>query len=66
MAVAFRLRSRPAISEWSVDQVCDFLETLGLEESLRATFRRESVSGRVLCEISDEDLSGAAARVTKR
>ncbi|CAK9026057.1 unnamed protein product [Durusdinium trenchii] len=58
MAVAFRLRSRPAISEWSVDQVSDFLETLGLEASLRETFRAESVDGRTLCEITDEDLSG--------
>eukprot|EP00435_Cladocopium_sp_Y103_P044360 s2269_g12.t1 len=58
MAVAFRLRSRPAISEWTVDQVCDFLETLQLEAAVIATFRREAIDGRVLCELSDEDLSG--------
>lgn len=39
-------------------QVCDFLETLGLEASLRETFQREAIDGRVLCEMSDEDLSG--------
>eukprot|EP00913_Durusdinium_trenchii_P002275 g2100.t1 len=48
-------------SEWSVDQVSDFLETLGLEASLRETFRAESVDGRTLCEITDEDLSGPGA-----
>eukprot|EP00434_Breviolum_minutum_P021386 symbB.v1.2.018872.t1/scaffold1522.1/size113888/3 len=58
MAVAFRLRSRPGISDWSPEQVCDFLETLGLEASLRETFQREAIDGRVLCEMSDEDLSG--------
>ncbi|CAJ1363701.1 unnamed protein product, partial [Effrenium voratum] len=58
MAVAFRLRSRPALGEWSVDQVCDFLETLGLDEELQQRFRKESISGRVLSEITDEDLSG--------
>lgn len=58
MAVAFRLRSRPAISEWTVDQVCDFLETLQLEAPVVDTFRREAVDGRVLCDVGDEDLSG--------
>ncbi|CAL1130958.1 unnamed protein product [Cladocopium goreaui] len=58
MAVAFRLRSRPAISEWTVDQVCDFLETLQLDPAVIDKFRAEAVDGRVLCEVSDEDLSG--------
>ncbi|CAJ1460359.1 unnamed protein product [Effrenium voratum] len=49
---------RPALGEWSVDQVCDFLapwlfqgfgrETLGLDEELQQRFRKESISGRVL------------------
>ena len=59
MAVAFRLRSRPAISLWTVDQVCDFLETSGLDSEACARFRKESVTGRVLCEITDQDLSAA-------
>ena len=57
MAVAFRLRSRPAISFWTVDQVCDFLETAGLDSEVCARFRTESVTGRVLCQITDQDLS---------
>mmetsp|Transcript_27415 Transcript_27415/g.64035 ORF Transcript_27415/g.64035 Transcript_27415/m.64035 type:complete len:1045 (-) Transcript_27415:184-3318(-) len=57
MAVAFRLRSRPAISEWSVDQVCDFLETIGLDADTRDKFRAEAVDGRALYQITDEDLS---------
>ena len=59
MAVAFRLRSRPAISFWTVDQVCDFLETAGLDSEACEKFRKESVTGRVLCQITDADLSAA-------
>ena len=59
MAVAFRLRSRPAISFWTVDQVCDFLETVGLDSEVCARFRTESVTGRVLCQITDQDLSAS-------
>ena len=31
---------------------------MGLGLSVRETFRREAVDGRVLCDIGDEDLSG--------
>lgn len=57
MAVAFRLRSRPAIGEWSVDQVCDFLESIGLSSDIRELFKKEAIDGSVLCQISNVDLS---------
>ena len=47
-------------------EVCDFLETLQLEVSVVERFRREAVDGRVLCEVSDEDLSGCGRVATGR
>ena len=43
-------------------QVCDFLETLQLDPAVIDKFRAEAVDGRVLCEVSDEDLSGRGTR----
>ena len=43
----------------SATEVCDFLETAGLDAEVCDRFRRESVTGRVLCQITDQDLSAA-------
>lgn len=64
MATAFRLRARPAIGEWSAEQVSDLLETLGLDEGMRQLFREEEVDGAVLVELSDADLSGEPFKLT--
>ena len=45
-------------------QVCDFLETLQLDPAVIDKFRAEAVDGRVLCEVSDEDLSGRGGTAT--
>jgi hypothetical protein len=58
MAVAFRLRARPAISEWTVDHVSDFLESIGFDDAVRELFKKEAIDGSVLCQMSNGDLSG--------
>lgn len=61
--MAFRLRARPGIGEWSAAQVEDFLETVGIEQEVRCRFREEAVDGNVLAQMSDADLSGDPFRL---
>lgn len=58
MAVAFRLRARPAIGEWTSEHVTDLLESIGFDAATRERFRKESIDGAVLCQMTNADLSG--------
>jgi hypothetical protein len=58
MTVAFRLRARPSINEWTPAVVVDFLESIGIDPDQRECFRKEVVDGSVLCQMSSTDLGG--------
>jgi hypothetical protein len=61
--MAFRLRARPAIDTWTVDQVSDFLEMAGIDADIRQRFKDEAVDGGVLRQITDSDLSSEPFRL---
>lgn len=42
------------ISDWSQDDVCQFLDSLGLDH-LKGAFKENGVNGKDMLELTDED-----------
>lgn len=53
--MALRLQAKPAFETWSVEDVCDWLDILGLGK-YRQKFNDEAISGQVLLEMEEKDM----------
>ncbi len=44
------------MESWTVDEVCQWLSVIKIDDEVQAVFRKEKMDGKALCYISDSDL----------